>query len=245
MAPYEASVDRVMLGLGGLGHVAVDPDGITISGPDEAARAALWDRLGDWARGEWFAAQGYIVLRGAAVARDGHGVVLTGGSRCGASITGLVMCLRGWSLLGDGIVVIDDEGVVESTRPEVVADADAVAPLPDTLPRRALSTGRPRVAVAVPGASSSPMTHLVRLQPLSAASTVRLHAIPPDGSLCDAVASGIIRPALASMAPSLDDLPRPHAWRLLRPTGATEEIGRAGHPLKVAKAIAHAVEDSA
>jgi len=241
MAPYEQGMGEVQLGLADLGVVTVRPDAITVSGPDAAARECLWDRLGDWALGQWHLANGRIVVRGAAVAREGHGVVLTGSSRCGASVTALVMCTRGWSLVSDGIVVIDVSGVILARAPEVVADTDAVAPLPASMPRRALRTGSPRTAVSVPGAPSTAMTDLVRVHPWPGAGLMDVRAIPSDVSLDDAVVSGMVATSMVARPLRLADVPRPRAWRALRPAGATEESGRAGHPLRVAEAIEQAI----
>jgi hypothetical protein len=163
LAHWSTEAGRLTLGLAGLGSLRVSREVVEVLAPDEASRARIWVRLGEWATAQWAALHGYFVVRGAVVARDGRAFAITGGVRCGASLVALVLARRGWGLVSDGLVIIDTDLTARALSPEITVDPAPVSGLPADLIEPVVQAGRPRVRVAVTGHPDAPVSGTVLL----------------------------------------------------------------------------------
>lgn len=212
--PSAGSAGRVGLGLPGLGRVLVSDEGIEVVAPDAAERARTWDCLGEWALAQWWARHGHWVVRGSVIAREGGAVILTGGPRCGASLLALAMTSHGWSVVSDGVVAVDGDGMVRSSEPGVLMDAVAAARLaPDRV--TPLSTTRPRVRVQTVWHDDAPVVGLALLTKSQRVRRLSVTRLEDHEQLRRALLSLTVRPDLP--APPIDPPSGLPCWRVQRP----------------------------
>jgi hypothetical protein len=208
---------EVGLGLPSLGRVRVGRDRIEVSAPDAESRAATWARLGDWAVSQWAGAHGHWTSRGTVVVHEGRAYAITGPSGAGASLLALALAARGWSVLSDGVVVVDRHGRALAGEPGIAVDARAVQGLPQYR-RRALPTGVPRVRVEAEWHDDAPLAGILvlTLSQRAAGLTLDLMAEEPAAEVLTAFTT---RPELLDAPPPPPDVP---CWRLRRPIVLTE-----------------------
>jgi len=219
LAHYERTESSVTLGLAGSGSIEVTKEGITVLAPDAQSCARTTARLGEWARAQWLAANGFFVVRGASVGYRRQAIALVGGSRCGASVLALVLSRRGWGLISDGLVVIDADGVVRSLNPCVTLDSEAISGLPPEVHRESLSSGRDRVLVTTNGHPDASLGGLVFMRVQQSLIALAFEQVPFDHAAILALESCSIRALFGDSAvvPVLTDVP---SWRLARPVVA-------------------------
>jgi hypothetical protein len=154
----------VTLGIPELGTVTVSADRIIVRGPDAQAREAAWTRLRGWAIGQHFTAQGYRVLPGCVVARNGRAVALTGSTRSGASVLGLQLTRHGWGLVSDGVAVIDADGICRALHPRATLDRKPAESLFADYPQEKAASGRDRSVVHAPAHADARLSAIVPMQ---------------------------------------------------------------------------------
>ncbi len=164
VAFWEVGPGSVTLGIPELGAVQVDAGRISVLGPDSSAREAAWTRLRYWAIGQYFGAQGFLVLTGCVVARDGRAVALTGSSRCGATVLGVQLTRWGWGLVSDGVIAIDSTGTCRALQPRATLDAAPAEMLFGDYPQEAAASGRDRRIVGAPGHGNAPLCAIATMQ---------------------------------------------------------------------------------
>lgn len=138
------------MGFPEIGTVSVSFDGIELASPTELAWDAAWTRLRHWACAQWFLFQGFLVLPGAVVEKNGQALAIIGSTRVGASVTALQLTRHGFAVVSDGVVVLSAEGNVVTRSAEVSLDKELADILFKDYPTRALLSGRERVAVTGP-----------------------------------------------------------------------------------------------
>jgi hypothetical protein len=217
--------------LRGLGHgpgratLADDRGGVEVlaAEPSMTVLQATDRRLGYWAEGVatipvwqraspfrtamhwWLADRGLQLVHAAAVAVDGHGLLIAGGSGSGKSTTALRCARGGLGYAGDDYVVVDPGSrVVHSLYSSGKADLGRLRADPELLPNPLLPTlavddkavtflGRERpevvatgftavglVVAEVRGGGSTTVEPLSRRDALAALSVTTLHQLPGD-----------------------------------------------------------------
>jgi hypothetical protein len=183
VAYWNVGQDSVTLGIAELGAVQVHGDRISVLGPDDSARENVWTRLRYWAIGQYFAAQGYRVLFGCVVARNGRAVALTGSSRCGATMLGLQMTRWGWGIVSDGVIAIDSTGTCRALQPRATLDTEPAQKLFGDYPQEVAASGRDRRVVWAPEHGDAPLCAIVTMQVKDAVeplSILRLDRVATD-----------------------------------------------------------------
>lgn len=241
LAPFRRTEDSLTLGVADLGSITVDARAITVRGPDEESRGAVWDRLGVWAEAQWYARHGFMVIRGAAVAREGRGVVLAARSQQGASITAAQMTDLGWGIVSDGIVVLGQDGTLLSRRPLVHLDSEAAERLYPLAPRVPLAAGRPRTAVELPSHDDAGLADVVLMSVDNSVGSV----VVTGPTMVDASAGSIplVRSLLTPQ--SLVAPPSARIWVVVRPMPVDEAMMARVRPPMVAQHLDAALADAA
>jgi len=221
LADYEVSDEHVRLGLYGSGSIEVTTTGISVLAPDSLGYRRTIDRLGEWAQAQWLAAQGFRVMRGAVVARQGKAVALIGGSRCGASVLALVLSRRGWGLISDGLVVMDAHGCMRALDPSVTLDIEATLGLPADVPVAPLTTGRDRVKVSTTGHSDAELGSYVFLRVKQSLNQLAFERLPYSAAAANALDENRIPSLLGSAPPPFPIFEAP-TWRIARPVASAD-----------------------
>ena len=201
------------VGIGGLGFMRVSRDGLVITAPDQDSAAGLIARLAPWATGQWQLLQGLFVFRGAAVAKDGRAVVITGPSRAGASLTAAQMTRSGWGLMSDGFVAVTAEGLVLSGHDHVRLDEFVAVNLFSDRLQETTCSGRPRRRVSLPTHGDAVLDTKVSLRVKDIVDGVRLAPVTPiEGrGRDDADPSGVV----TCLIPGVPERPEPRARALV------------------------------
>ena len=224
--PYlDIGDEHVSLGLADCGTVTIRATGIDIGAPDDRRAEMTWARLGTWACGQWYAAQGFAVFPGACVAKAGKGVGIVGVSRVGASVTGLQLTRHGFGMVSDGIIVVRGDGSVVSREAGAAVDATVADVLFADYPHRPRPSGRPRTWVEAPAATPCELTTWVALTVRDWVEGVPVSPIQAGDPRVDRLR---VSPLLKSrLAPSV---PR-RGWSLVRkPPLSVEDLHRSGPP---------------
>lgn len=213
LAAYEISGECVRLGLTGSGTIEVTPSGISVLAPDALGYQRTIDRLGEWAQAQFLAARGFRVMRGAVLARQGRAIALVGDSRSGASVLALVLSRRGWGLISDGLVIMDESGVVRALEPTVTLDAEATVGLPAGVPITRIATGRDRVRVTTAGHPDAKLGAYVLLRVQQSLTQLAFERVPFTAA---ALEDCRIPPHLTAAHPAPPIVEAP-CWRIARP----------------------------
>jgi hypothetical protein len=221
LAEFEQSEGSVRLGLAGSGSIEVTRTGINVLAPDLLAYQKTIDRLGQWAQGQWLTAQGFRVLQGAAVARNGKAIVLIGGPRCGASLLALVLSRRGWGLISDGLVVIDKNGIVRALDPVVTMDAEATLGLPPEVSITRSTTGRARVKVTTTGHSDAELSVYVFMRVQHSLNSLAFAQITFTSEARRTIERNQIPSFLVPRNPAFAIVEAP-VWRIARPVSSPD-----------------------
>jgi hypothetical protein len=221
MAHYERSETHVTLGIPRLGSIQVTHHSITVMAPDFQKCEDIRDRIGEWAQAQWYAAQGYRVMRGAAVGIHDTAVVILGDQRCGASSLAYCLSQRGWGLISDGLVIIDDAGIVQATADAVTLDANsAIAETPGAS-RTKLKTARGRIRIETNGHAEASIGHYVFVGVSRREGDLILNPISFDSSTELALESLRFQPLLTPTK-SVAPISPGKAWLMARPLAGVD-----------------------
>lgn len=239
MAAYEVSDEAVRLGLAGSGSIEVTRTGISVLAPDSLSYERTIDRLGEWAQGQWLAAHGFRVMRGAVVARHGKAMAIVGGHRCGASVLALVLSRTGWGLISDGLVVLDKFGYLRALDPTVTLDAEATVGMPPDVRIVPLTTSRDRVRVTTSGHHDTELGAYVFLSVKQSLHQLIFGQVPFAEGVSTALEDFRVRSLLASAAlpPPIVEAP---VWRIARPMFSPDPLSSS--PLTLAAMLTSAMD---
>jgi len=241
MPEFEASAERVALGLAGVGTVEVTRSRIAVAAPDQAAIDATWARLGAWARGQWWALHGHLVLPGAVVARDGRAVAIVGPSRVGSTVTALQLTRHGYGVVSDSYAVVTPEGSVVGSSPTCAIDTMVAERLFSDYAPTTLPSGRPRSAVTPPAHPGCELAAVVLLQVKEGCREVMVRSLSPG--IGDVLAHRVMWLGAPTVTPEPWSFSVP-GWSFARKSPDTlDELERVGPPA-MAEAIARTMEAS-
>ena len=222
----------------GLGAIKVQESSIVVQAesPDKAVQ--VWARYGAWARAQWWASKGHLVLSGAAVARAGKGVAIVGPSRVGCSVTALQLTRHGFGLVSDGFAVIAADGRLIEGPGEVSVDRQVREKLFGDYPSEQKSSGRDRVAVKGPFHGDAELASCIVLSVRDGITDVKTRRIENPFNL---VKRFMAEPLLGAPNPYVGrttiDPNTVDAWMVQRAAPESlEELKRSG-PQSVATAI--------
>jgi hypothetical protein len=216
LAAFEICDESVRLGLSDSGSIEVSREGINVLAPDALGYQRTIDRLGQWAQAQWLATQGLRVMRGAVVARQGKAIALIGGARCGASVLALVLSRRGWGLVSDGLVVMDNHGILRALEPSVTLDAQATIGLPEDVRITKLTTGRDRVKVSTMSHGDAKLGAYVVIRVLQSLNQLDFERVPFHADTRSALEGYQIASLLDTELLSLP-IVEATTWRIARP----------------------------
>ncbi len=236
IAQWKRSHTSLTLGLPELGSIRVSADGIEVLAESEINAEATYTRLGEWARAQWFIRHGFMVLRGAAIARDGQVVILAGTPRCGASVLAYVMSRNGWGLISDGLTVIDPQGNALSTSPQVIIDVDAGQALPPEVTRTYPPSGRERMVLEATGHGDAAVSAFVLLRVRAGLTRLVFDEIADIEKARDAVLQLTIHGQIPGTSSGFS-LPDWHTWRLTRPIASNPHMQEEFTPPAIARLL--------
>lgn len=233
---FHRTVTSVTLELPGSGAITVTSEAIVVRGPDDLARRQVVAQLGNWARGQWFRAQGLTVLNGTCIERDGTTIVFTGPPRTGCSLLALVLVNRGWSLTSDGIVAWGPDGVPLVVDEAITVDRSVVRGIhPDRL--ATVASGRDRVSVRADSVATGPIGGSVVLGRRMALTDAQVISSEGSNPIAERLSSTPI-PALVPGSPIAEEhIPSAPGLRLLRPISSDEAVVRRSAPPVLADLI--------
>jgi hypothetical protein len=233
IAGWWDEADRLEIALPGLGAIRVDPDRILVSAPTQDEADRLTVRLGSWARAHWWTMQGLAACRGTVVGRDGQAIALVGIERTGASLLALALTTHGWSVVSDGIAVVDEQGWAMNVPGPVTVDAGPAAHLAYDFPRVHAASGRDRVGFLAPSHPSAPLVGYVSVR--ARRSIPALVVEGPVNLPAEAPGPGT---AIASGRMPAAPLPVGAWWRVERPIPQDVEAMRRSAPSVIAALLA-------
>jgi hypothetical protein len=216
LAHYERTETHVTLGIPRLGSIRVTHHSITVMAHDFQIYEEVRDRIGEWAQAQWYGAQGFRVMAGAAVGFQGNAVVIVGDPRCGASSLAYCLSQSGWGLISDGLVVVDHEGAVLAKDAAVTLDRHSVVALSADVSRSTLKTRRERIRIETNGHPRARIGSYIFLGVNRRAENLVLERVNFDSSTAQALDSYRIHPLLQPLR-DVAPVSVASAWLLARP----------------------------
>ncbi|MDG1188060.1 MAG: hypothetical protein P8M10_05345 [Ilumatobacter sp.] len=150
MPNLERSAGSFEIAFPEFGTIKVGESSIVVSSESTDKASEVWARYGAWARAQWWASKGCLVLTGAAVGRGGKGIAIVGPTRVGCSVTALQLTRHRFGLVSDGFAVIGPDGRLIKGLDGVSVDRQVGEKLFSDYSSQPKRSGRDRVTVEGP-----------------------------------------------------------------------------------------------